>query len=173
MELHLLLLGVITALGFTVGSAAGFGSSVVILTLGVHLFPLDLLVPVVVLLNQAMGIYLAVRYRKSIEMRLLLTRILPLAGIGLPIGFLVFHFVDIGSLKMALGGFVLVLAVLETVRLVRTGSGARVHPLPPWATVATLLGGGVLHGLWAAGGPPTPSAPRPPSAPPWPGCGSC
>ena len=147
----LLILAAIVFGAFLVGGATGFGSSVLTLTLAVHFFPIDFLVPVVVPLNLVLYGYLALRHRREVDRALLLRRILPLCGLGMPLGWLVFQYSDSEQLKFAFGLFVLSLALFEIARTLRRAApvGRTSAPGGPlW-----LLGGGVVMGLWVSGGP--------------------
>jgi hypothetical protein len=130
----------------------GFGCNVLAVTLAVHLFPLELLLPVLVSLNLVVSTYIVLRHRSTIDWRLLLTRILPLMLLGMPAGMLLFRAGSSSALELGFGVFVVLLAAIELVRL-RLDPGGEAQPLPLWKGAIVLLIGGVMHGLYASGGP--------------------
>jgi uncharacterized membrane protein YfcA len=145
-----LVLLAIVLVSYSVGSALGFGSSVLALTCGAFFYPLDRLLLVAAPLNVAVSGYLAVRYRRETEWRTLWRRILPYAGAGIPVGLLLFHLGQSPASKLVFGVFVAVLAAaqLGIARPARPRA-----PLAPPLGNALLFGGGVVHGLFGTGGP--------------------
>jgi uncharacterized membrane protein YfcA len=145
------LLAAIVVVAQSVETVTGFGGTVLSLSLGAHLIPLDRLVVSLVLVNVIQNMWLVVRGFRHVRLKLLVTRVLPLCGAGLAVGALIFQELGGGGLKPVLGGFVMTVAVLELVRLYRTT--ARPATLSPWAASAILVGGGLFHGMFASGGP--------------------
>ncbi len=94
---------------------------------------------------------LVLRGLRHLQLRLLFARILPLCGLGLGVGALLFQRLGAAGLKHVLGLFVVLVAVLELVRLLR--SARPPAPLSPWKASAILVVGGVFHGMFASGGP--------------------
>lgn len=82
----LLALAPVVLAAYAVGTATGFGSAILTLALGVHLAPLTRLVPDVVILNVVYGAWLFARHRRHVDLRRLLGEVLPLMGLGLPVG---------------------------------------------------------------------------------------
>jgi uncharacterized membrane protein YfcA len=145
------LLGAIVAVAFAVEATTGFGATVIAVTLGVHLFPLDELLPVIVPLGLVMSVTIAWRQRAHADRALLGRLVLPLMLAGLAIGFAIFERASSGALQRAYGAFVVALAAAELVRMRRATQPQR--PLSSAATRAAVLGAGVIHGLWSSGGP--------------------
>jgi uncharacterized membrane protein YfcA len=145
------LLAAVVLGAFAVEAATGFGATVIAVSLGVHLFPLDELLPVLVPLGLVLSAGIAWRERAHTDRRLLLRRILPLMILGLAIGLAVFERASNAALQRAFGAFVVAVATLELWR------GRRGEPapqaLPRAASGAALLGAGVIHGLFSTGGP--------------------
>ena len=138
-------------LAFAAEATAGFGSTVIALALGIHLYPLGQLLPVFVPLGLVLSSWLALRGRAHVDRRLLLTRILPWMGLGLAIGLAIFERASGELLRRAFGAFVVTLAALELWRLARESTVARELSRP--AATAALLGAGVMHGMFSTGGP--------------------
>lgn len=144
------LAGVVLA-AFAVETALGFGATVIAVALGAFLLPLDVVLPAFVPLNVALSLYVAARYRRDVDRRLLLGRIVPLMGIGLPAGLFLFHRLGSSRLQVAFGIFVAALSVIELWRARDPEAEAR----PPGPVTAGLLlvAAGVIHGVFATGGP--------------------
>lgn len=136
---------------FTVEATAGFGATVIAVTLGAHLFPLGVLLPVIVPVGVVLSGTIAWRQRARADRRLMLLGILPLMGAGLVAGLLLFQRASNESLRRAYGVFVVCVAALELWRLHRPQ--AVIRPLPRPVAAGALLGAGVIHGLFSSGGP--------------------
>ncbi|MDP8222070.1 MAG: sulfite exporter TauE/SafE family protein [Candidatus Lernaella stagnicola] len=152
MGLEVLLLGVIVFCGYSVGSAMGFGASLISVTLAANFLPIDFIVPTLVPFNIAVSAYLVIRHRHEVKRDLFFRRILPWAGLGMPFGLAVFTLAETDHHKWAFGAFVFVLSSLELVRLLRRRE-APLRPLPGGLARVFLFGGGFIQGLWVSGGP--------------------
>jgi uncharacterized membrane protein YfcA len=148
---HFWVLAGIVAGAFCVEATTGFGATVIAVTLGVHLFPLATLLPVIVPVGVTLSATIAWRQRHHADRGLMLRRILPLMGSGLLLGLAVFERASNESLQRAYGVFVVVVAGLELRRLRRPERATR--PLPRPVAAAALLGAGIIHGLFSSGGP--------------------
>jgi len=146
-----LVLAAIVCLAFVIEAALGFGATVVAVTLGAFVAPIDVVLPAFVPLNLLLSGYLVGRYARHVERRLLLRRILPLMALGLPAGMWLFHGGSETLLRTGFGGFVVALSAGELLAG-RLGAPAR-RPLAPAWQAALLVLGGVVHGAWATGGP--------------------
>lgn len=135
---------------FLVEAAAGFGGTVITVSLASQLLPVDDILARMLPVNIMLSAYMVLRHRKHVDRRLLFARILPWMGVGLVAGYFVARASSPGWLKIAFAVFVLALSVLELVALQR-----KVVPkkLPGFFAAGALLGAGVLHGLFACGGP--------------------
>lgn len=145
------LLAAIVFVAFVVEATLGFGATIVTVVLGVLLYPLDVLLPAFVPLNLVLSLYLLTRYRRHVAWRLLLTRIVPLMGVGMPLGMFLFHEAGHRWLNVGFGVFVVALSAAELARLRRAGGQQRT--LGALSRVALLVSGGVIHGAYATGGP--------------------
>jgi uncharacterized membrane protein YfcA len=155
VTLDLIPLSLIVALAFIVEAALGFGATVVTVSLGALLVPIDRLLPAFVPLNVILSGFLAFRDRHAIDWRFLFRRILPAMVLGLPVGMWAFRYLDARLLSGAFGAFVVVLAALELVgmwRATRADVATR-RPLSPLASNVFLMGAGLVHGAFATGGP--------------------
>ncbi len=141
-------LAAIVALAFGVEAATGFGSTVVALTLGAAHFGLEPLLAVLVPLNLLLSAWILARDRREIAGGFLLKQALPAMGLGLLVGTALVSWLPAEKLAGGFGLFVAALALWQLLQLARP-----VAPLGTGAQWATLLAGGVAHGLFATGGP--------------------
>ncbi len=152
MALTLFLLGCILVLAHAAETVLGFGCTLIALALGIYLLPLNTLVPMLVILGLLQSIWLVARWHRYIDWRVLLLSILPLATAGMVIGILSREIADENTLKMVLGGFIIVVSVAELAMLfIKKAPGGQ---LRWYYRVPLLIGGGIFHGLFATGGPP-------------------
>jgi uncharacterized membrane protein YfcA len=147
----LALLAIVT-LAFTTEAAIGFGATLITVSLGSLLSPIDELLHAFVPCNVALSLVVALRARRHVDARALLVRILPMMALGFPLGVLAFARLPRPVLQMAFGIFVLTLGSLEIFRMARAPATER--PLPRGLALALLFLGGVVHGAFATGGPP-------------------
>ena len=130
---------------FFTQAAIGFGAMVIAMTLSALIYPVTTLlswfVPLVILLSA----YLLIRHHDHIDWRLFFQRILPGMGLGMVIGQALFYSLNTELLKTALGALVVFLAGRE---LWRRKAPPHSVPLLPWTFAA-----GVVHGIFATGGP--------------------
>ncbi len=134
----------------TVETVTGFGATVIALALGVHLVPLDVLVVTLVLIGLIQSSWIVLRGRAHVKLRLLLTRVLPPALVGLALGNAAFQWLDASLLEPVLGGFVMAFAAWRLWQLWRKREPGSLSGKAGFAWTA---GGGFFHGLLAAGGP--------------------
>jgi uncharacterized membrane protein YfcA len=142
----------IAFLAYAIQTATGFGSVLVAITLGAHLLSIPELLLLILPLSLMQCSYIAVRYRGDIDWRLLLRWIVPVMGVGTALGAFVARDLSGDWLKRILAGLVLLLSVVELAALAgwlrRSG-----RPLGPLGRVLGMLGAGLMHGIYAAGGP--------------------
>lgn len=144
-------LSLLVLVSFFVEAAAGFGSMVVALTVGAQFMPVDALLGVLVPVNLVLSVYLVLRGRAHVDWRFLGRRVVPLMALGLVGGTLLTRLVDAAVAKPAFGVFVVVVAAWQLKQAL--GAGAALRPLPEVARVSGLVGAGVIHGVFATGGP--------------------
>lgn len=152
MSAELGLLAALVFAGFLIEAAAGFGGMVVALTIGALWLPLGKLLGVLVPVNLALSTYLLLRGLRHVEWRFLMRRLLPLMAVGLAAGMLLARFTRTDWLKPVFAFFVVVVAAQQLVQLKSAAAPVR---LSPWVAGAWLFGGGLIHGVFATGGPPT------------------
>ena len=150
MEPIWLIIAVLVALAYVVQTAAGFGAGIVLLTLGGQLVSIPELIAVMVPLSLLQTSWIAWRYREGIQWAFLLRQVLPLMGGAMVVTFWLAKDVDADQLKVLFGGMVLLLSVRELWVLRRPGGG---RPVSAAGGVVALLSAGVVHGVYATGGP--------------------
>jgi len=145
-------LALIVLLAFTVEAMAGFGATVITVTLASHVRSIPEVLAALVPVNMLLSAYLAVRHRDAVSWRHVVRAGLGLMGLGLLVGMALYRAERHGWLKAAFAAFVVVLAGVELLRLRREG-GASSEPLGPVPRAVALLLAGIVHGIFACGGP--------------------
>lgn len=150
MSPEYLWLGLFILIGFTVEVATGFGSIIIALSLGALLLPIEVMLPILVCLNSVMNASLLLRLHGQVHWHTLLKVILPLMGLGMVVGVLLFPYLSNDLLKRAFGLLVLWFAIREGSKLWFQLKA----PIDPgkWTAFWTTMAG-VTHGLFASGGP--------------------
>jgi hypothetical protein len=149
VEIPLPALAAVVLAAFTVETALGFGATVITVALAGLVAPIESVLPAFVPANVALSAYITVRYRGDVDRSMLLGRVLPLMGLGLPIGLLVFRSLGSARLQLGFGLFVALLSAFELVALRRPE-----RPPPGRAAGGLLLvAAGIIHGVFATGGP--------------------
>jgi uncharacterized membrane protein YfcA len=151
-DARLFALAGIVLFAFTTEAATGFGSTVIALALGVRLYPIHGLLPTLVPLNLLLSSYIVSRHHAHIALSVVRSRILPCMGVGVAAGLALFEHLSSETLRMIFGIFVVGVAVRELVAAARP---ARAQPRALSATteISGLLAAGVVHGMFATGGP--------------------
>lgn len=139
-------------LACTVQAAVGFASTVLCVTLGAHIMPIRQVVALAVLMTLVQTSYLVVRHREGVRWRMLATRIFPLMLLGGVVGYAVVREIAGPWLEPAFAAMVVLLAIRELWRMLRTTEEAA--PIPRAASNAIIAFAGVVHGAYATGGPP-------------------
>ena len=150
MDAAFIALSLIVFAAYSVFAMAGFGAVVLALTLGSHLYPIDRLVPILVTLNLSLTTYIAIRHRAGIAWRLILTRVLPIMGAGAILGLLLANQLGGAGLQIVFGVFIVGVAVDALWRL-RTQP--TLEPLPSLVRAGFMFAAGIIHGIYASGGP--------------------
>lgn len=139
----------IVFVAFVVESAAGFGATVVTVTLAAQLMAVDDVLARFLPVNVALSLYLVCRHRRAVDVKMLLRGIVPAMGLGMIGGTVLARFAQPGWIKIAFAVFVIALSVLEL--WPRRDPAARALPRPVrWLALGVA---GIIHGLFACGGP--------------------
>lgn len=139
----------IVFVAFLVEAAAGFGGVLVAMTVGALWYPVPQFFGWLVPVNVVLSVYLVVRGRAALDGRFLLRRLLPVMALGLAGGtLLASQAAQAAWLKPVFGLFVVGVALWQLSRATEAGA-----PLSLGARTLALLGAGVVHGVYATGGP--------------------
>lgn len=143
--------------GYAVQTITGFGSTLLCVTFGALFLDIRTIVTLAVPISLLQTAYIAIRHHHDVRWRMLLVRILPLMGIGLGVGLLAVTELGQGAwLKPLFGVLTFLLASRELVLIYRRrhdAEGTPLTPLHPAAAYTSLFGAGILHGIFATGGP--------------------
>jgi uncharacterized membrane protein YfcA len=146
------ILALILVLAHSVETYLGFGSTIIALSLGIFLFPIETLLPALVAIGTLQSAWLIIRWHSHIRWRLILVGILPLAAVGMAAGILLRDYASETLLVALLGVFIVVVSALELIALYRSTGGQA--PLRRWIAAPVIFAGGLFQGLFASGGPP-------------------
>lgn len=136
----------IVSLAYTVYGLTGFGSSITAMPLLVLFMPLQLALPMMLILDLFAGLMVGLRHRRSADLRELM-RLMPYVLIGMALGVTVLVNAPEAVLLLVLGIFILSysawsLIVRQSDKLIATG----------WSP-AFGIGGGMFTALFGTGGP--------------------
>ena len=152
IELVFLLFALVVVAAYTVQTATGFGAMLVSVTFGAQLIGLEEVIRLVVPLSFLQTGYIAFRDRDSIDWSLLLKRVLPLMSLGMGFAFILLTKVGGPWLGLAFGIMVLLLSSRDLHQL-RSASSRLDKPISRPASAAAMFGAGIVHGIYASGGP--------------------
>lgn len=151
MDSNLIWLAVIVIFSYTTQAMSGFGSTILALTLGVHLYPMGELLPVLVALDLLVNFYIVARHHQHIHQSLLYKKIMPFMTIGIAAGLLVFQIIHGAVLEKIFGFMVACLSIRELFRII---SRTREHrSLSGLQSALYMTAAGFIHGIYASGGP--------------------
>lgn len=151
-DLAFLLFALVVVAAYTVQTATGFGSTLICVTFGAQLIGLQEVIHLVVPISFLQTGYIVLRHRDGIHWGLLLKRVLPLMALGMAFAFFLLTRIGGPLLGLAFGVMVLALSARDLHRL-RAASPTVDEPISRPASVAALFGAGVVHGIYASGGP--------------------
>lgn len=147
-----LILSCIVFAAFFTESVVGFGATILTVTLGAHLLPLEVLLPAVVPLNLVLSATLVTRAPQQVDGAILRQQILPSVAVGMACGMVIFRYAQPAALMLAFGVFVFVLSGRELLKL-RYGAATPQAAVGPARARGVLWAGGVVHGMFGSGGP--------------------
>lgn len=149
----LLILSAVLGAGAFVEAVAGFGGTILALSLGARWFGIEALLAWFLPLNLVLSLALAARGRDAIAGHLLARRILPLVLVGLAAGTALSWVVDAERARAAFAALVIAVAAVELATRLRPSAAPVDAGLRPPVQAGLLLGAGVVHGVFATGGP--------------------
>jgi uncharacterized membrane protein YfcA len=137
-------------MAFTLEAITGFGSTVIALSLGALLVPINSLLPILVPLGLVLSGSMAWRYRLLIDWSLLLRTVLPGMLMGTIVGYALIPYLN-GALMKQLFGLIIIWFAASELWRSRLNIGSRSKPM--WFVRFLILAAGMSHGLFASGGP--------------------
>lgn len=152
MDTSFILFSCFAFLSYFSAAFAGFGGVIIVLTLGAHLYPIKWMLPILLPLTLIANAYIFVRHHKYIDTGVLFKRILPFMGTGLVIGFTLFNLLHGELLRKGFGVLVILVAIRELINLI-SGKQEKDLRLPRWLSTAYIFAAGLIHGVYASGGP--------------------
>lgn len=134
------------AAGYTVFGLTGFGSAVVAVPILAHVLPLQVAVPLMLLLDMGASLVIGWRNRQHVE-RQELMRLFPAMLVGIALGVTVLVGLSAHAAMLALGVFVVANALWSLL-----APAARSSVSPAWSLPAGVAGG-TFGALFGTGGP--------------------
>jgi uncharacterized membrane protein YfcA len=147
MDSNLIWLVLIVLISYTTQAMSGFGSTILALTLGIHLYAIDVLLPVLVPLDMIVNLYIVARHYRHISRPHLFRSILPAMGIGVAAGIVAFQYVEGDWLKKLFGVLIILLSTYELLRIGRNRQVKIV--LSNRKATGYMVTAGILHGIYA------------------------
>lgn len=141
----------VVVVAFTVHAVTGFGSLITSLVLASFWFDFVTIQPSLVALALLLNFVFLARDGRAIPTRIVFRRVLPVMGLGALVGFGFAGLVEGPWLRRAFGAFVMLLSLRELVRASRPVALVDDHDhrvRPAW-----LVAAGLVHGVYATGGP--------------------
>ncbi len=134
-------------------AVSGFGCTLITLALGGNLYHIETILPLIIPLNFFLSFYLVTRYYQSIDWRTLTRAILPFFAVGMAAGLFIFNLGRSMILQTAFGFLVILITAFEFFGFFRTSTSSPRKPLNTFQSALCLIAGGIMHGIYATGGP--------------------
>lgn len=150
--IQIFLLMLVLVFAHTVETVLGFGATLLAMALGIFIFPLNTLLPVLVILGFLQSCWLVARWFRHLKWRVLMFNILPAVAVGMVVG--IYYRTQVANYKqllILLAIFIMAVSILEIILIYRTRSAG--GSLPWYLGWPILIFGGIFHGLYASGGP--------------------
>jgi len=153
MDTTLLAFCAVVSAGYAIQTVAGFGSMLFCVTVGSQLLSVSEVLTLAVPVSLLQSLYILVRDHRHVKWRLLLTRVLPLLALGMALPLTLFDGTEAEALKPAFGVMVLGLAGRELWHARKRSDAPARPPLGALPFAASTAGAGIIHGIFATGGP--------------------
>lgn len=149
----ILAFALVVFVGYAVQTAVGFASMLICVTFGAHLLDIEKVVRLAVPLSFLQTGYIVLRHHDGILWPLLIRRVLPWMVAGMTFAFVFLTGLGSAWLGLAFGLMVFVLSTRELSRLRFAELAPRAQPISRSKSLTALFGAGVVHGVYATGGP--------------------
>ncbi|MFN8670837.1 MAG: sulfite exporter TauE/SafE family protein [Candidatus Sericytochromatia bacterium] len=147
---ELLILSTIIFFASFTEALSGFGTVIISVTFGIHFFPIELILSIIVPMNLILSTYVVSRNTKHINFELLIKKILPFMSLGLLLGLFIFNYIQGNLLKKIYGFLIVILSIYQLNKLLTKKEQKK--PKNAFINFMIFLGG-VIHGIYASGGP--------------------
>ena len=137
-------------LGFAVEALAGFGATVITLAVASQAMSVDSILAAFLPVNLMLSTYLVIRYRRDIDAAYLVRRVLPWMLPGVALGR---WWANAGGPDLVRTTFAYFVTSLAAVELYSQFRAKPNRPLSAGPAAAAIAGSGVVHGMFACGGP--------------------
>lgn len=139
-------------LGNFVQGAVGFGSTLIIVTLGSYFYSIPHILPVLTPIELVSLVWMVYRERAFVQKQDLFRHILPAMALGILFAFVFIPFGEHKGLGLAFAFFVTGVSVVELYRAVRKPE-QEPQPFPAWQGNLLLFAAGIVQGVFATSGP--------------------
>ncbi|GIX42003.1 MAG: hypothetical protein KatS3mg129_1736 [Leptospiraceae bacterium] len=150
--MNILILATLIFLGFFIQTVSGFGSNLIILSIGILFFDFYDILPVVLIFNIIMCSYILIKYYKYLDIKFILKHIISFMGTGFIIGlFIANHIKDLSiNINKLLSILILSLSLFELSLLIRKKNIQIKNKTfgNLWIFIS-----GIIHAIFATGGP--------------------
>lgn len=150
--LDTIILSVIYLFANVVEVVAGFGSTIVSISLGANIYPLDKLLFALLPLNIVLSAYIVIKHKKFLDFKLLIKEILPFMGFGFLLGVYILSIYSLNSLKNIYGILILILGIRGLYVNIKNTENSEKKISNSISSLFIFLSG-IVHGLYASGGP--------------------
>lgn len=151
-KLREIYLALIVLLANIVEAISGFGSVIIAVTLGANLYDIDKLISILLPISICLSTYIVTKHRKFIRFEFILKEILPFMTSGLVVGLIILNYFPVSALKNIYGVLVLILSLKELYAMLISKNKEK-KELPNSIAAISIFLGGIVHGLYASGGP--------------------
>lgn len=138
-------------LSYTLSTFSGFGAVIITITLGSYFYPVKWMLPVLMPVTLISNLIIVTRHRQYVDRQILLKTVMPAMGFGLIVGIGIFNYVPGEALKRFLGIMIVGLSARELFNMFFRQE--KMVPLSSGKSIAYILSAGVIHGIYATGGP--------------------
>ncbi len=146
------LISIIYLFGNIVEVISGFGSTIVTVSLGAIIYPIDKIIFVLFPLGITLSSYIVIKHRKHLKPEILTKEVLPFMGTGFVMGIYILSTFSISSLKNFYGILVLILG-LRGLYLNIFKNDIVQKPISKNASSLFIFLSGIVQGIYSSGGP--------------------
>ncbi len=151
MDVNLVPIIIFSFLSYLSLAFAGFGGILIPIALGAAFYSIEWMLSILIPLTIISNSYILIRYFRQVDFTLLLRRILPIMGIGLIFGMILFQYLHGELQERIFGVLVVLLSLRELIQLFRTEKES--SPVGRIKSFLYILSSGVIQGMYGSGAP--------------------